>query len=202
MADGGAGGGDAGELRCNRSNMMQPAVKESELNQRTILNAEGNFYKGVKTHIDPSDVRHNPSPSIMTPFSGAQSSRGLGNINEGVMNYFGEVDKGIPVAEKVWEIVREKGKESAYFGKSNGSESAEYSKAMEEKLPHKFMGHWDSELNRMVWDPLKAGEDIRLVKDHLSNSYFPRVEGGSLSFTKQGLVNSPPHTDLSATSDS
>jgi hypothetical protein len=49
------------------------------------------------------------------------------------------------------------------------------SKAKEVIPPRKYVGQWDSVLNQMTWSYLKEGENIQLVKDSKTDSYFPRV---------------------------
>jgi hypothetical protein len=75
----------------------------------------------------------------------------------------------------VKESQNKKGKDIFYFGAVKEQNLDNSTKAKEVIPPRKYVGQWDSVLNQMTWSCLKEGENIQLVKDSKTDSYFPRV---------------------------
>jgi hypothetical protein len=78
------------------------------------------------------------------------------------------------------------------FGKSESSNSNGESTDIGGKWAHKYVGQWDLGLQKMRWNELKEGEVVNLLKDPVSNTYFPCVGKATAPNSCQNVV-APQH---------
>jgi hypothetical protein len=68
---------------------------------------------------------------------------------------------------------------SSFYGKFIADFIEESTPEAGGKLPHKYVGQWDSTANKMRWQSLGADDHIQLEKDPNTDKFFPRVLKGT-----------------------
>lgn len=77
-----------------------------------------------------------------------------------------------------------------------GRLSADKAQSMSQSGPKKYVGRWDLLSNKMTWQSLEEGEEIRLEKDKWSESYYPRIHSGNREAEDQDHLQNPVQQHL------
>jgi hypothetical protein len=117
-------------------------------------------------------IGRNPSRLVVSPIIDKKCKLREG-INEEDTYHIGRIITGGSAEEYTRELRGGKDIESPQNGKSDVENPTVSNWANSGKLPQKFVDHWDSVLNRMIWHNLGEGENIQLEKDLGSVHVFP-----------------------------
>jgi hypothetical protein len=158
--------GEEGDLHGRK-----PSTQTAEQFLETERNCRGGVNGGDPYHVELGESAVEMQ-ELRDPGKRKVSVTEIEGDSFNVPNCNGSTKSG--TEEKNREVQR-LGGDFFHFGKSESSNSNGESTEIGGKWAQKYVGQWDSGLQKMRWNGLKEGEVVNLLKDLVSNTYFPCV---------------------------